>query len=242
MPPLSIKDPKERIIFALDVDHFSEAQHWVALLKGRVGMFKVGKQLFTHAGPKVVDMIRQKGQKVFLDLKFHDIPNTVAKAGEEATKLNVTIFNLHALGGSEMMKKAVEASHSTAKELGISKPLILAVTILTSMTEETLGEVGIQGPVQDEVARLASLSMKAGIDGVVASPQEIAIIRNACGKDFLIVTPGIRSPSSKKDDQMRTLSPKEAVSAGADLMVIGRPVREAKDPVEAVQKIIEDIS
>jgi orotidine-5'-phosphate decarboxylase len=242
MPPLTIKDPKERIIFALDVDHFSEAQQWVNLLKGRVGMFKVGKQLFTHAGPKVVDMIRQKGQKVFLDLKFHDIPNTVAKAGEEATKLNVSVFDLHALGGFEMMKRAAEASRSAAKDLGIPKPLILAVTILTSMSEETLKEVGIQGPVADEVARLASLSMKAGIDGVVASPQEIGIIRKTCGKDFLIVTPGIRSPSSKKDDQMRTLSPKEAILAGADLMVIGRPIREAKDPVEAVQKIIEDIS
>jgi orotidine-5'-phosphate decarboxylase len=242
MPPLTIKDPKERIIFALDVDHFSEAQQWVNLLKGRVGMFKVGKQLFTHAGPKVVDMIRQKGQKVFLDLKFHDIPNTVAKAGEEATKLNVSVFDLHALGGFEMMKRAAEASRSAAKGLGIPKPLILAVTILTSMSEETLKEVGIQGPVADEVARLASLSMKAGIDGVVASPQEIGIIRKTCGKDFLIVTPGIRSPSSKKDDQMRTLSPKEAILAGADLMVIGRPIREAKDPVEAVQKIIEDIS
>jgi orotidine-5'-phosphate decarboxylase len=242
MPLLTIKDPKERIIFALDVDHFSEAQQWVNLLKGRVGMFKVGKQLFTHAGPKVVDMIRQKGQKVFLDLKFHDIPNTVAKAGEEATKLNVSVFDLHALGGFEMMKRAAEASRSAAKGLGIPKPLILAVTILTSMSEETLKEVGIQGPVADEVARLASLSMKAGIDGVVASPQEIGIIRKTCGKDFLIVTPGIRSPSSKKDDQMRTLSPKEAILAGADLMVIGRPIREAKDPVEAVQKIIEDIS
>ncbi len=242
MIPLTIKDPKERIIFALDVDHFSEAQQWVNLLRGRVGMFKVGKQLFTHAGPKVVDMIRQKGEKVFLDLKFHDIPNTVAKAGEEATKLNVSIFDLHALGGLEMMKRAAESSRSSAKDLGIPKPLILAVTILTSMSEETLNEVGIQGPVAEEVARLASLSMKAGIDGVVASPQEIGIIRKTCGKDFLIVTPGIRSPSSKKDDQMRTLSPKEAISAGADLMVIGRPIREAKDPVEAVRKIIEDIS
>jgi orotidine-5'-phosphate decarboxylase len=242
MPPVSIKDPKERIIFALDVEHFSEAQRWVNLLKDQIGMFKVGKQLFTHAGPKVVDMILQKGQRVFLDLKFHDIPNTVAKAGEEATKLNVTMFNLHALGGSEMMKKTVDASRSAAKDLGISKPLILAVTILTSMSEDTLREVGIGGPVADEVGRLASLSMKAGVDGVIASPQEIGIIRKACGKDFLIVTPGIRSPSAKMDDQKRTLSPKEAITAGADFLVIGRPIKEAKDPVEAVKKIVEDIS
>src|SRR3990172_711872 len=147
MPPASMKDPKDRIIFALDVEHFSEAQRWVNLLKNQVGMFKVGKQLFTHAGPKVVDMILQKNQRVFLDLKFHDIPNTVARAGEEATRLNVTMFDLHALGGFEMMKKTVEGSRAAAKALGNPKPVILAVTILTSMNEDTLKEVGIQGPV-----------------------------------------------------------------------------------------------
>ncbi len=234
--------PKERIIFALDVERFTEAQHWVNLLKHRVGIFKVGKQLFTHAGPKVVDMIRQKGQNVFLDLKFHDIPNTVAKAGAEATKLNVTMFNLHALGGLEMMRKTVETSRATAKTLGIPKPLILAVTILTSMDENGLKEVGIQGPLLEEVGTLAFLSQKAGVDGVVASAQEIEIIRERCGKNFLIVTPGIRLPSDKKDDQKRTLSPKEAIHAGADYLVIGRPIKEAKDPLEAVQRIIEDIS
>jgi orotidine-5'-phosphate decarboxylase len=237
-----MKDPKDKIIFALDVEHFREAQQWVTLLKDHVGIFKVGKQLFTHAGPKVVDMIRQKGQKVFLDLKFHDIPNTVARAGEEATKLNVAMFNLHALGGFAMMKKTVEGSRAVAKSLGIPRPLILAVTILTSMDEETLKEVGVQGPLLEEVGRLAHLSMKAGVDGVVASPQEIGIIRQRCGEKFLIVTPGIRPPSDKKDDQKRTLSPKEAISAGADYLVIGRPIKEAKDPIEAVQGIIEDIS
>jgi len=237
-----IDNPKNRIIFALDVDHFAEAQHWVNLLKGHVEIFKVGKQLFTHAGPKVIDMVRQKGQKVFLDLKYHDIPNTVAKAGEEATKLNVTMFNLHALGGFEMMKKTVEASRATAKSLGIPKPLILAVTILTSMDEGALGEVGVQGPLLEEVERLALLASKAGVDGVIASPQEISVIRDRCGEKFLIITPGIRVPSDKKDDQKRTLTPREAISAGADYLVIGRPIREAKDPVEAVQKIIEDIS
>ncbi len=242
MSPSSRKDPREKIIFALDVDHFSEAQRWVNLLKDQIGIFKVGKQLFTHAGPKVVDMIRKKNQRVFLDLKFHDIPNTVAKAGEEATKLEVAMFNLHALGGSEMMKKTVEASRETAKNLGISRPLILAVTVLTSMDEGAMKEVGIQGPVLEEVGRLAFLSMKAGVDGVVASPQEIGIIRERCGEKFLIVTPGIRLPSEKKDDQKRTLSPKEAIANGADYLVIGRPIKEAKDPLEAVQKIVEDIS
>jgi orotidine-5'-phosphate decarboxylase len=235
-------DPKDRIIFALDVEHFTEAQRWVKLLKDHVGIFKVGKQLFTHAGPKVIHMILQKGQKVFLDLKYHDIPNTVAKAGEEATKLNVSMFNLHALGGFEMMKKTVEVSRTTAKSLGVPKPLILAVTILTSMDENALKEVGVQSSIQEEVGRLASLASKAGVDGVIASPQEIGIIRERCGEKFLIVTPGIRAPSDKKDDQKRTLTPREAISAGANYLVIGRPIKEAKDPIEAVQKIIEDIS
>jgi orotidine-5'-phosphate decarboxylase len=166
----------------------------------------------------------------------------VAKAGEEATKLHVTMFNLHALGGFEMMRKVVEASKATAKSLGIPKPLILAVTILTSMNEESIKEVGIQGPMIEEVGRLAYLAMKAGVDGAVASPREISVIRQKCGEKFLIVTPGIRHPSDKKDDQKRTLSPKEAIDAGADYLVIGRPIKEAKDPIEAVEKIIEDIS
>ena len=239
-PP--IQHPKDRIIFALDVEHFSEAQHWVNLLKDQIGVFKVGKQLFTHAGPKVIDMIRKRNQNIFLDLKFHDIPTTVAKAGAEATKLNVSIFDLHALGGFDMMRKTVEASKTKAKELGIPKPLILAITILTSMDEDSLKEVGIRGPILDEVGQLALLAMKAGVDGVVASPQEIGVIRKQCGKEFLIVTPGIRLPSDKKDDQKRTLSPKEAISAGANYLVIGRPIKEAKDPLEAVQRIVEDIS
>jgi orotidine-5'-phosphate decarboxylase len=242
MNQASTLKPKNRIIFALDVEHFAEAQHWVTLLKDQVGLFKVGKQLFTHSGPKVVDMIRQKNQNVFLDLKFHDIPNTVAKAGEEATKLNVSMFNLHALGGLEMMRKTVEASHAKAKELGSLRPLILAVTILTSMDEETLKEVGIQASIPEEVGRLAFLAQKAGVDGVVASPKEIGIIRQHCGEKFLIVTPGIRDPSEKKDDQKRTLSPREAIAAGANYLVIGRPIKEAKDPLKAVARIVDDIS
>jgi len=237
-----IGNPKDKIIFALDVEHFAEAQKRVKLLKDQIGLFKVGKQLFTHAGPKVVDMIHQKGQKVFLDLKYHDIPNTVAKAGEEATKLNVAMFNLHALGGFEMMKKTVEASQAMAKNLGTPRPIILAVTVLTSMDEGALKEVGVQGPLIEEVGRLAFLASKAGVDGVIASPQEIGIIRERCGGKFLIITPGIRAPSDKKDDQKRTLTPKEAISAGANYLVIGRPIKEAKDPLEAVQRIIEDIS
>ncbi len=242
MNHLPISEPKDRIIFALDVEQFSEAQHWVTLLKDHVGLFKVGKQLFTHAGPKVIDMIRQRNQRVFLDLKFHDIPNTVARAGEEATMHNCSMFDLHALGGFEMMRKTVEASHTKAKEMGTIRPIILAVTILTSMDEEILKDVGIQGPILEEVGKLALLAQKAGVDGVVASPKEIAVIRQRCGEKFLIVTPGIRDPSEKKDDQKRTLSPREAIAAGADYLVIGRPIKEAKDPLKAVEKIIKDIS
>ena len=242
MNPITPASPKDRIIFALDVEHFHEALHWATLLKDRVGIFKVGKQLFTHSGPKVIDMICQKGQKVFLDLKYHDIPNTVAKAGEEATKHQVAMFNLHALGGVEMMRKTVEASRAISKSLNLARPIILAVTILTSMDEEGLKEVGIQGPLIDEVGRLSLLAQKSGVDGVVASPQEIGIIRQRCGERFLIVTPGIRHPSDKKDDQKRTLTPREAIEAGADYLVIGRPIKEAKDPIEAVQRIVEDIA
>ncbi len=232
---------KDRIVFAMDVGRFSDAQRFVSLLKDRIGLFKVGKQLFTHAGPKVVDMIQQKGQRTFLDLKFHDIPNTVAKASEEATKLNVAMFNVHALGGLEMMRAAVEAARQTAKESGVKKPTVLAVTVLTSLDNHALKEVGIQGPVDKRVERLARLAQKGGLDGVVASPQEIQIIRKACGKDFVIVTPGVRPGASAKNDQKRVMTPRQAIEAGADYLVIGRPIQQAKDPVEAVERIIEEI-
>jgi len=235
-------DPRERLIFALDVEHFGEAQELVGLLKGHVGLFKVGKQLFTHSGPKVIDMIRRKGERVFLDLKFHDIPNTVAKAGEEAAKLGSAMFTVHSMGGYEMMKRTVESSRNIAKQLNIPKPLILAVTILTSMDEGILEEVGIKTPVDQQVVRLATLAKRAGVSGVVASPREISLIRDHCGSNFLIVTPGVRPASAAKDDQKRILTPGEAVRAGADYIVVGRPIREADDPVKAADEIVEEIS
>jgi orotidine-5'-phosphate decarboxylase len=235
-------EPRERLIFALDVEHFAEAQKLVGLLKGHVGLFKVGKQLFTHAGPKVIDMIRNRGEKVFLDLKFHDIPNTVAKAGEEATKLGSTMFTVHSMGGYEMMKGAVESSRSTAKQINRPKPFILAVTILTSMDEAILEEVGIKTPLEEQVVRLARLAKRAGVSGVIASPREIGLIRDHCGSGFLIVTPGVRPASAAKDDQKRTLTPGEAVRAGAHYIVVGRPIREADDPVRAADEIVEEIS
>jgi len=233
--------PKDRIVFALDVAHFSDAQRFVGLLKNHVGLFKVGKQLFTHAGPKVVDMIQQKGQRTFLDLKFHDIPNTAAKASQEATKLNVTMFNVHAMGGLEMMEAAAKAVRSTAKELGVQKPAVLAVTVLTSLDSKALKQVGIESPVQQQVARLARLAEKGGLDGVVASPQEIRLIRKTCGRDFIIVTPGVRPAETAKNDQKRVMTPREAIEAGADYLVIGRPIQQAKDPVEAAKRIAAEI-
>jgi orotidine-5'-phosphate decarboxylase len=232
---------RDRIIFAMDVGHFGDAQRFVGLLRDHVGLFKVGKQLFTHAGPKVVDMIVQKGQRTFLDLKFHDIPNTVARASEEAAKLGVAMFNVHALGGMEMMEAGAQAARNTAKELGIARPTVLAVTVLTSLDGPALKTVGIESPVEAQVERLALLTKKAGLDGVVASPQEIATIRRACGKDFVIVTPGVRPADAAKDDQKRVMTPGEAIAAGADYLVIGRPIQKAENPAEAADRIAEEI-
>jgi len=236
-----IKQPRDRLIFAMDVAYFEDAQRFVRLLKNRVGLFKVGKQLFTHAGPKVLDMIRQHGQRAFLDLKFHDIPNTVAKASQEATRLEVAMFNVHALGGLEMMKAAVQATREKAKELGTRKPLLLAVTVLTSLDDRSLRQVGIEGGVEEVVSRLARLAAEAGMDGVVASPREIGLIRKACGQDFVVVTPGVRPVAAAKDDQRRIMTPGDAIKAGADYLVIGRPIQHAPDPVQAVERIVEEI-
>jgi orotidine-5'-phosphate decarboxylase len=236
-----ISQAKDRIIFAMDVAHFEDAQRFVRLLRDRVGIFKVGKQLFTHAGPKVLDMIRQHGQRTFLDLKFHDIPNTVGKASQEATKLEVTMFDVHVLGGVDMMKAAVQATREKAKELGTQRPLLLGVTVLTSLDNESLRQIGIKDSVEEEVSRLARLAEEAGLDGVVASPQEIEIIRKTCGHDFIVVTPGVRPAEAAKDDQRRVMTPAEAIKAGADYLVIGRPIQHARDPVEAVDRIAGEI-
>lgn len=231
--------PKDRLIFALDVSSLQEVKKWVRLLKGYVGVFKVGKELFTACGPKVIDTIHRSGGEVFLDLKFHDIPNTVAKAGAVAARLGVKMFNVHILGGLDMMKAVRKAVDTACKE--DNRPIILGVTILTSMNEKAMKEVGIQGPVKKRVLYLAGLAKKAGLDGVVASPLEAQDIRRRFGKDFIIVTPGIRMPDSKPDDQNRTMTPKEAIAAGADYIVVGRPIREAKNQVEAARRILEEI-
>lgn len=235
-------EPKDRLILALDVDTFDQAETLVSQLKDYINIFKIGKQVFTSVGPKAVDLVHKNGCKVFLDLKYHDIPNTAARAGEEATRLKVFMYNLHALGGYEMMEKAVLATERTSKALGIQKPLLIAVTILTSINQKTLNAVGICKDIKEEVVDLAKLAQQAGMDGVVASPQEISDIRSACGESFVIVTPGVRPLWSFADDHQRMMAPKEAIQRGADFIVVGRPIRQAENPVKAVKRILEEIS
>ncbi|MGH9801942.1 MAG: orotidine-5'-phosphate decarboxylase, partial [Blastocatellia bacterium] len=220
-PQSVIRNP---IVVALDVDSAEQALSLVERLRGSVGMFKVGKQLFTVAGPDIVRRIIGIGEQVFLDLKFHDIPNTVAKAGIEAARLGISIFNVHAMGGSKMMRAVAESVNEAAEREGIARPLILGVTILTSHTQESLNEVGIERNLKDEVVALAQLCEKSGINGVIASPQEIVPIRKAVDNPgFVILTPGVRPAGAALDDQSRVMTPGEAIKAGANFLVVGRP-------------------
>lgn len=232
----------DRLVIALDVDSDTEALDIVASLKDVAGLFKVGHQLFTAYGPGIVRRIIAQGCRVFLDLKYHDIPNTAAKASAEAVKLGVSIFNVHALGGLDMMKAAVEAATETAAKQGLPVPIMLAVTVLTSMDEKSLRrELKITRSLPREVSHLARLAQRAGMHGVVASPQEIRMLRRAIRGAFVILTPGVRPDWAGKDDQKRTMTPGEAVAAGADYIVVGRPVLKASDRQAAVRKILEEI-
>ena len=234
------EEARKKIIFALDVHGLDDIDRWAEALTGKVGMFKVGKELFTSCGPAAVKAVQRHGGQVFLDLKYHDIPNTVASAMLEAARLGVQLANLHALGGAEMMETAVAA---VQKEFNAAeRPRLLAVTILTSSTALTLRQVGIEHSVQDMVVRLARLAKASGMDGVVASPLEIGLIREACGPDFLIVTPGVRPTFATADDQKRIMTPAEAVSSGADYLVIGRPIAKAADPALAAECIAAEIA
>ncbi|MBN2468225.1 MAG: orotidine-5'-phosphate decarboxylase [Deltaproteobacteria bacterium] len=228
----------ERLIVALDLDDISRARALVNQLKSYVGLFKVGHQLFTRYGPAATQMIHDEGGRIFLDLKYHDIPNTVKLAVEAAVALKVTMLNFHALGGKEMMAAAVSAAHDAAAKHHVSPPILLAVTILTSLADPDLVAAGIAPPVAEEVARLAYMANEAGVNGVVASPQEIPIIRSTLPADFLIVTPGVRLSNSLNDDQKRVLTPGEALRTGADYIVVGRPIVGAPDPVHATQELI----
>ena len=234
---------RNRLIFALDVDSLAEAETLVEQLAREVGVFKVGKQLFLSAGPEVVRMIQRHGADVFLDLKFHDIPYTVARAGIEAARLGVRFFDLHASGSFEMMERTqIEVARVCRRE-GVRRPKILAVTVLTSLRKSDLRRVGVSDEVEHQVVRLARLARKAGMDGVVASPLEIARIRRECGRGFLIVTPGVRPAGlGADDDQKRYMTPEEAMKAGADYLVLGRPIRDAPDPLAAVREVVAEMA
>jgi len=232
----------ERLILALDVETIKGAEEIVDLLRGKVGAFKVGSELFAGAGPSVVEMIQRKGERVFLDLKFHDIPNTVAKAVAQACRLGVFMLNLHASGGSEMMRAAAAAAQRASADSKGSRPHLLGVTVLTSLDESILREeLGVQRPLREQVVHLAKMAQEARLDGVVASPQEIHEIRAACGKGFLIVTPGVRPSWAAAGDQKRIMTPKEAIEAGADYIIVGRPILAAPDPGAAAHRILEEI-
>ena len=233
----------ERILVALDVDSRDEAIRLVDRLRGVVGGFKIGSRLFTAEGPAVVRALAGRGDNVFLDLKFHDIPNTVAGAAAAATALGVWMLNVHASGGVAMMRAAREAAHEAAAKAHGKPPLVIAVTVLTSMNQAALRESGVVIDLIDQVLRLAEATREAGLDGVVASPRETSGIRARCGAAFTIVTPGIRggSASSEKGDQERTMAPAEAVAAGASYLVVGRPIIAAPDPVAAARAIAESL-
>ncbi len=229
-------DPARRIIVALDVSEQEDLVRLVKTLRGSVGMFKVGKELFCSMGPDAVRIVQDHGGEVFLDLKFHDIPNTVAGAVRSSCKLGVSMFTVHASGGEAMMKAACEQARSCA-----GAPLVIAVTVLTSLDDKDLAMVGLDGPAEKAAVRLGRMAINCGLDGLVASPKELRALRSELGKSPFLVTPGIRPSGYLADDQQRIATPKEAVVNGADFLVIGRPITKAKDPLEAVDAIANDL-
>jgi len=232
-----------KLIVALDVQTAPEALELVEALRGAVGMFKVGMQLFTAAGPDLVRAIVRSGERVFLDLKYHDIPNTVAAAAVEATRLGVSMFNVHATGGAEMMRSTADAVLKCVDSEGLTQPIMLGVTILTSANALTLKDVGFRAEPAELVSRLAELSDLSGMDGVVASAREVGIVRSAVTRaDFVVVTPGIRPAGSDSFDQKRVTTPRQALEAGADYIVVGRPILEAPDPAQAAQEILAEMA
>jgi orotidine-5'-phosphate decarboxylase len=230
----------DQLLVALDVDTVADARALASRLRGVVGGFKVGSRLFTSHGPSIVEELVSHGDRVFLDLKFHDIPNTVAGAVAAATRLGVWMVNVHAAGGSAMMRAARDAADREAARGASPAPLVIAVTMLTSLDDTVLGEIGFGGRIADQVERLAALAQSAGLDGVVASPQEIALIRRRCGDRFAIVTPGIRGASDDLGDQSRTMSAAAALSEGATYLVVGRPIIAAADPRAAAERIVAE--
>ncbi|MHA1601299.1 MAG: orotidine-5'-phosphate decarboxylase [Alphaproteobacteria bacterium] len=236
--------PQKRIFVALDTPDLARATHLAAALSGVVGGVKIGKEFFTAHGPAGVNAVVRAGSgRLFLDLKFHDIPNTVAGAVRAAVSLRPTLLTVHAAGGPAMLRAAVEAAAATATgEANVPRPRILGITVLTSLDDDDLGAVGQRGPLADQVRRLAALAQENGLDGVVCSPHEIAALRSLCGPDFLLVVPGIRPDWAAAGDQKRVLTPAEAVAAGADFLVIGRPITGADDPLAAAHRIAAELS
>ncbi len=230
------------IIAALDVPTAEQALKLVEQIAPAVGAFKIGSELFTSAGPDVVRKIRALGTLVFLDLKFHDIPNTVAKAVAAAVQLDVQMLTVHTSGGPEMLKAAEQSAQENAWKLGRTPPLVLGVTVLTSLDSGALREIGSDVNVEFQVRRLATVATKAGLRGLVCSPLEITTLRKALPASTQLITPGIRTGEEKADDQKRTLTPKEAIAAGANWLVIGRPIYAAENPRAAAEKILEIIS
>ena len=241
---MSTEHPGDRLLVALDVDTADRALALADHVRGVAGGLKVGSRLFTMAGPDLVRRLVESGARVFLDLKFHDIPNTVAQAVDAAVRTGAWMINVHASGGSAMMQAAVRAAADAATAPDRQTPLVIAVTVLTSMDEKGLAQTGVTRPLLDHVLMLARMAHDAGMQGVVASPHETAAIRQACGPDFAIVTPGIRGASAgqEKNDQARTMGPVEAVKAGATYIVVGRPIIAAPDPRAAAQAIVNELS
>ena len=238
-PPTHVKD---RLIVALDVETLAEAERMVDRLQGLATRFKIGSQLFTAAGPTAVETIQKRGAEVFLDLKFHDIPNTVAGAAREATRMGVLMFNVHASGGRAMMAAAAEGAVTAARELGGRRPIVLAVTVLTSLDRAALGrELGVADSVEGHVLHLAALAAEAGLDGCVASPNEIGALRTSRGAGWVIVTPGVRPAGSALGDQSRIATPGAAAAAGAHYLVVGRPITAAPDPARAAEAVLREM-
>ncbi len=229
---------KNPIIAALDVPSAEQALKLAEQIAPAVGAFKIGKELFVAAGPDIVQRVRATGANVFLDLKFHDIPNTVARAVAAAARLDVQMLTIHTSGGGEMMQAAEKSAQDTAKSLGRPAPLVLGVTVLTSSNQETLAEIGCEPNVGRQVERLAVLAVKSGLRGLVCSPLEIADLREILPAEIQLVTPGIRTGAEKADDQKRTLTPREAMAAGASWLVIGRPIYAAENPRAAAENIL----
>jgi orotidine-5'-phosphate decarboxylase len=233
-------DPGKRIIVALDIDSRTEALRLVRQLQGKVGLFKVGNQLFTAEGPQLVKDIIEMGERVFLDLKFHDIPNTVVNAALVARSLHVSMITIHTSGGLKMMSAVMDMFSSPQPTLP-PRPLVLGVTVLTSLGSEELKDVGYSLSIEDQVIRLAKLAQRAGLDGIVASPEEIRSLRSHLGSSFKIIAPGIRPAGGEKNDQNRVATPGFALKAGADYLVIGRPITASSNPAESVERIVDSM-